>query len=99
MLDYLRTTVEKPFIIFCDINMPMMSGLQLRQVIYNDEFLRQKSIPFVFFTTAASEEQVREAYNLTVQGFFLKPPSFEEIRKLFRLIIEYWDMCRHPNAV
>jgi CheY-like chemotaxis protein len=99
VLSYLRTTLDKPFIIFCDINMPVMNGLDLRREINADEFLRKKSIPFVFFTTAASADQVREAYDLTVQGFFIKESSFIETENTFRLILEYWDKCKHPNAV
>ena len=49
MLNYLRETPDKPFIIFCDINMPEMDGLSLRKAINDEEYLRRKSIPFVFF--------------------------------------------------
>jgi CheY-like chemotaxis protein len=99
VLSYLRTTSDKPFIIFCDINMPLMNGLELRRHINQDDFLRQKSIPFVFFTTAASASQIREAYDLTVQGFFVKESSFIETENTFKLILDYWDKCKHPNAV
>lgn len=98
LLAYLRITPQKPFIIFCDMNMPQMGGLELRRQINNDEFLRKKSIPFVFFTTAASTSQIREAYDLTVQGFFLKESSFIETENTFKLIIDYWSKCRHPNS-
>ncbi|HEY0656332.1 MAG TPA: response regulator [Chryseosolibacter sp.] len=97
-LEYLRSTNDQPFIIFCDVNMPKMTGLELRRAIDQDEGLRRKSIPFVFFTTAASKPQVVEAYNLTVQGFFIKESTFDETEKVLRLIFEYWKKCRHPNA-
>jgi CheY-like chemotaxis protein len=99
VLSYLRTTSQKPFIIFCDMNMPNMNGLQLRRQINEEEYLRKKSIPFVFFTTAASKQQIEEAYDLTVQGFFLKESSFIETEKTFKLILDYWDKCKHPNSV
>lgn len=98
LLAYLRITTQKPFIIFCDMNMPQMGGLELRRHINEDEFLRKKSIPFVFFTTAASNEQIREAYDLTVQGFFLKESSFIETENTFKLILDYWSKCKHPNS-
>ena len=97
-LHYLRITPDKPFIIFCDINMPQMSGLAVRKTINEDKALREKSIPFVFFSTAASPEQIRQAYTLTVQGFFLKEPTFVETEETFRLILKYWQKCRHPNS-
>ncbi|MEO5603965.1 MAG: response regulator [Cyclobacteriaceae bacterium] len=99
VLQYLRTTTDRPFIIFCDINMPQMNGLQLRKAINEDETLREKSIPFVFFSTAPSNQQIRQAYGLTVQGFFLKEQSFEETKNTFKLILEYWQKCKHPNSI
>jgi CheY-like chemotaxis protein len=97
-LEYLRTTKDKPFLIFCDINMPQMSGLELRRTIDKDDELKRKCIPFIFFTTAASKPQVMEAYDLTVQGFFIKESSFDDLERTIALIFGYWQKCRHPNA-
>jgi CheY-like chemotaxis protein len=97
-LAYLRTTTDQPFIIFCDINMPQMNGIELRRVIDNDEALRKKSIPFVFFTTSASKSQIDEVYNLTVQGVFIKETSFDDTEKVLTLIFEYWKKCKHPKG-
>lgn len=99
LLEYLRSTTDRPFIIFCDINMPEMSGLRVRKEINDDPQLREKSIPFVFFSTAASPDQIREAYRLTVQGFFLKAQSFSENEAIFKMILNYWQRCKHPNSV
>ncbi|SKC89770.1 response regulator [Ohtaekwangia koreensis] len=98
-LDFLRTTSKKPSIIICDINMPLMDGLVLLEKIMEEDFLRRKSIPFVFFSTAASPAQVRKAYDLTVQGFFLKENSFEELKETMHLILRYWLKCRQPNSI
>ena len=37
VLDYLRVTQEQPFVILCDVNMPVMNGLELRRKIDQDE--------------------------------------------------------------
>lgn len=99
VLEYLKTTTQKPLLIICDINMPLMDGLELLESIKHDAFLKHKSIPFIFFSTAASPAQVRKAYELSVQGFFLKENSFEELKKTMHLILRYWLKCRHPNSV
>jgi CheY-like chemotaxis protein len=99
LLGYLRHTEDHPFVIFCDINMPIITGIELRRKIDADEALRRKSIPFVFFSTAASKPQVLEAYEMSVQGFFLKQPSFIETERIFKLILEYWDASLHPNTI
>ena len=99
VLNYLRTSNERPFSIFCDINMPEMDGLELRKQINNEEELRRLSIPFVFLSTAANPKQVRTAYDLTVQGFFLKEQRFSDMLGTIKMIIEYWKKCYHPNMV
>lgn len=98
LLQYLRVTDDRPFIIFSDINMPQMSGLVLRRHINEDDHLREKSIPFVFFSTAASPEQIKEAYHLTVQGFFLKEATFDDLEQTLGMVLSYWKKCKHPNA-
>ena len=95
--DYLLTTQEKPLIIICDINMPVKDGFQLREEIQADDYLRMKSIPFIFLSTDASPSAVRKAYELTVQGFFKKPSNFTDFQHMLRLMIDYWCMCKHVN--
>ncbi len=97
-LSYLRSTPDAPFLILCDINMPGMNGLQVRSELVSDEKLRKKSIPFVFLSTSATNDQVQKAYDLTVQGFFTKGVSFQQTEQLVRKILEYWSDCKHPNT-
>ena len=47
-LEYLKTTLEKSFLILSDINLPIMTGLELKQKINTDKKLRDKSIPLYF---------------------------------------------------
>lgn len=98
-LEYLNTSKEKPFVILCDINLPVMNGIEFKQNIDSDPFLRNKSIPFIFFSTSAEKSQVNKAYTeLTVQGFFKKEYSVEEISKSLSVILAYWELCKHPNS-
>src|ERR1043165_7529210 len=74
---YLIETTEQPFIIFCDLNLPGLSGIECKRRIDKDINLRKKSIPFVFFSTTTDQRTVNEAYTeMTVQGFFQKPSSY-----------------------
>ena len=97
LLDYLYNTTEKPFVILSDINMPQMNGLQLKEVIQQDDFLRSKGIPFVFISTNAGKETVRQAHALSVQGFFQKPVTMEEIKYMLQKLFDYWALCKHVN--
>ncbi len=96
LLQYLKTTDTDPSLILCDINMPLMNGLEVRYEINTDDLLKQKSIPFIFFSTAASPDQVREAFGLHVQGFFRKGQSVEEIESTLKVILDYWRLCHFP---
>ncbi len=96
-LDYLSATADRPFLIICDINMPVMNGLELRKEINKSDTLIQKSIPFVFYTTHADKNAVEEAYRMSVQGFFQKPGTISEMQALFNQIIGYWLYNHHPN--
>lgn len=97
-LDYLEVTRQQPFLILCDINMPLLNGLELRAKINQSDYLRDKAIPFVFLTTTASAEAIREAYRESVQGFYQKATSIAGLKKQIRLIVEYWQNCLHPNS-
>ena len=99
-MEYLVTTNQQPFIIFCDINLPRHNGVEFKRNIDEQPFLRRKSIPFVFYSTSAERDIIDEVYtDLTVQGFFTKGISYEEIIDDMRLILEYWRRCHHPNSV
>ena len=98
--EYLKVTKDKPLIIFSDVNLPKQNGIEFKRHVDNDQHLRLKSIPFVFFSTSVEQSAVNEAYRqLTVQGFFQKSYKFQEIKHTINLIIEYWKTCRHPNLV
>ena len=96
---YLMTTSDQPFLIFCDVNIPGDNGLEFKRQIDNNPFLRRKSIPFVFYSTSVDQYAVNEAYTtMTVQGFFQKGNTYEEMKRYIRTIIDYWLICSHPNT-
>jgi DNA-binding LytR/AlgR family response regulator len=70
-INYLKTH-SNVHIIFLDINMPNLSGLQLMKIV-------QPQQP-VIFTTAYPEHAV-ESYDLNAVDYLLKPFSFERFTK------------------
>lgn len=98
-LEYLINSETKPFIIFSDINMPKLNGMELRQKIHENEDLRLKSIPYLFFSTSAEQNHVVDAYSKSVQGFFVKPSEYKTIKKLISTIVDYWESCVSPNYI
>ena len=98
-LTYLTETSVEPFIIFSDINLPKLNGIELRKKIHQNEDLRLKSIPYLFFSTSAEQKHVIDAYSKSVQGFFIKPAHFAEIKDTIQTIVEYWLKCVSPNYI
>ena len=97
-VDYLKVSEEQPFLIISDLNLPAMNGLQLRTEIQDNDILRKKSIPFIFFSTSADKKTVTEAFELSVQGFFVKENTYEGIQQQLKQIVDYWKNCKHPNS-
>lgn len=95
-LIHLKENRDKIFLIICDINMPEMNGLEFKKEIEKDSYLREKSIPFVFFSSDASSKTVKQAYTHNVQGYFKKPDNIEAQGELLKKIFKYWESCLHP---
>lgn len=96
-LDYLNNTDTKPFLILSDINMPKINGFELRNKVFTNDQLQSKCIPYLFFTTGANKKAVIDAYAMSVQGFFLKPATTNELEQTIKKIVEYWQECIAPS--
>lgn len=98
-LDYLRQPEVKPFVVISDINMPRMSGFQLREQILNDPALAIKCIPFIFCSTGATPVVVEQAYTQYVQGIFQKPFLYQQWKDIIHAILLYWSLGISPNRM
>lgn len=87
-LFYLIHSPIQPFLILSDLNMPKLSGLELREEIHTNEDLRLKCIPYLIFSTGAEQKHVIDAYSKSVQGFFIKPHSFDKVKSIIKTIVE-----------
>jgi CheY-like chemotaxis protein len=96
-LDFINDSDDSPFLILSDINMPKLNGFALREKLKTDAKLNIKCIPYLFFSTAANQKSVIEAYSLSVQGFFVKQNSMADLEKTIFAIVEYWRRCAAPN--
>jgi len=97
-IDYLRTTKDKPFLILCNLRLPGMSGLELKDFLNQDLELKKKSIPFVFLSGIVNPVDVETAYLQLVQGFYKKEKIFEELKDQLKAILEYWYKAIHPTT-
>jgi CheY-like chemotaxis protein len=86
-----------PFLILSDINMPRLNGFELKRIVQTDVDLARKSIPFVFFSTNANKKSVDSAFEMAVQGYFVKPGNYDSLKSTIRSIIEYWKSSYSPS--
>jgi CheY-like chemotaxis protein len=97
--NYLMSTEQKPFLIICDVNIPKLNGIEFKQKIDRTDYLRAKSIPFVFFSTADNETAVNTAYRKTnMQGYFRKSMNVSEMKQQLETILAYWSIALQPTA-
>src|SRR5690348_6451923 len=86
----IETGSTVPFLIISEINLPKMSGLELKQYLLKNKTTYLKSIPFVFFVETPSQRQVEEAYHLCTNGIFKKSDSFNKLKQQLIDIVKYW---------
>ena len=97
VLDYLRSGKQTPFLILCDVNIPRMDGFELKAALLSETSTNYKSIPFVYWSSTASESQIRKAYDLGGNGFFIKESSLKELKESLKEIVLYWKKSKTPE--
>jgi len=72
-------------VIISDINMPVMSGLEMLSRLSRDELF--KNIPVIMISTEGSEERIQESFALGAKGFIKKPFVPEDLKQKLHEII------------
>lgn len=78
----------RPHVILLDLRLPRVDGLEVLQIIKEDEDL--KMIPVVILTTSEAERDVARAYQNYVNSYLVKPVGFDEFRHLMNDLGFYW---------
>ena len=59
--NYLLSENEQPFLIFSDINMHLQNGIEFKTKIDQDDYLRKRAIPFIFYSTTSDRDSIIKA--------------------------------------
>jgi CheY-like chemotaxis protein len=95
-LEYLRGEGnEQPCVIFLDLNMPKMSGLEFLKERRTDNELTK--IPVVVLTTSDNERDIIESFEMGVAGYLVKPADYGKFVESMRTINLYWTLSRLPS--
>lgn len=78
-------------LMFLDINMPKMNGIEFLKIMRENEKLKNISV-FVMTTSNEDSDKIN-AYNLNVAGYILKPLSFEKFLTSVATLKNFWQLC------
>ena len=85
-LKILSVQKELPHLIFLDINMPKMDGIECLAKLKSDD--RLKSIPVIIYSTTSNKSDQSRIALLGASDFILKGNSFESVKDSLNKIIE-----------
>ena len=86
----------RPHVIFLDLRLPKVDGLEVIKIIKESEELRK--IPIVVLTTSEAERDVTRAYVNHANSYVVKPVDFQKFRDLMNELGIYWlNWNTHPR--
>jgi len=85
LLEHLKNGETLPEIIFLDINMPVMNGLEcLKRIRENSRF---DHIPVIMLTTTSARATIELAYNDGANLFVKKPYNYRDPRAMIQFVV------------
>lgn len=86
--EYEERTIAGPHVIFLDMKLPKVDGIEVLRQIKADE--RTRTIPVVMVTSSAQERDMAESYRLGVNSYVVKPIDFDAFVKTIADLGFYW---------
>lgn len=77
-----------PKIIFLDLNMPLMNGLEFLQ--WRRQHPTVSLIPVLVLTSSENPQDVADAYRLGANAYLVKPMAMAELSSLLKSIHAFW---------
>jgi CheY-like chemotaxis protein len=89
-----RDISYKPRVVFLDLKLPRVDGLEVLRGIKQDD--RTRSIPVVVLTSSREERDIKTAYELGANSFVAKPVDFELFSDMINKLGFYWLTVNEP---
>lgn len=88
--------LELPVVVFLDIKLPKVDGLEVLARIKGDPDL--KTLPVVMLTSSSEESDLVRSYGLGVNAYVVKPVSFSDFVAALKELGLFWAVVNHPPA-
>lgn len=86
--EFLGKGNQRPSVIFLDLKLPKIDGLQVLKILKTDEMA--KMIPVVIMTSSQEQRDIVESYRLGVNSYVTKPVDFDQFAKVVADLGMYW---------
>jgi CheY-like chemotaxis protein len=83
-----------PAVVFLDLKMPKINGLEVLRTIKNDSNLRP--IPVVMLTSSREERDLAESYALGANAYVVKPVEFQQFLAAVKELGIFWGVINEP---
>ena len=91
-----RKTLPTPDLIFLDLNMPRLNGMQCLKALKKDSYFEH--IPIVIYTTSKLKEDKKAAMQAGAAGFITKPTSLTELCESISEILVDQGILTHGSS-
>jgi CheY-like chemotaxis protein len=83
-----------PVVVFLDLKMPKVNGLEVLRTIKADVNLRP--IPVVMLTSSREERDLAESYALGANAYVVKPVEFHKFLSAVKELGTFWGVINEP---
>jgi chemotaxis family two-component system response regulator Rcp1 len=85
----------RPDLFLLDLNVPRKTGFEVLKEIKEDDMLRQ--IPILVLTSSSRILDINKCYELSADGFFVKPNEFAKLIEFAGFIKSMVDKIKNPH--
>ena len=92
--EYQNRARGNPVVVFLDLKMPKVDGLEVLRQIKSDPAL--KMLPVVMLTSSREESDLIKSYQLGTNAYIVKPVGFEQFTEAIRELGIFWAVLNEP---
>lgn len=93
-LELLENSINQPYVILLDLNMPRMGGIEFLKTIRKHP--NHHSAVVFILTTSNADQDIAATYNEHISGYFVKSEMGANFFDIVQLFDGYWRIVKLP---